>query len=207
MLAKSIFIIVSIVIGSLFLFLFMNNEQKVTDFPTKDGPIVAFGDSLVEGVGASAGHTFVDLLSKRIDEPIINLGVSGNTTADGLMRIRELEAEDPRLVLLLLGGNDALRRLPLEDTFANLSQFIEALQEKKIAVLLIGISGGISYARSYEEAFENLADKYGVAYVPNILKGLFGRSEYMADAIHPNDAGNVRMADKIEPVLRYLLEK
>ncbi len=192
--------------GFVLLFFMFRDSSTVTDFPRKEGPIVAYGDSLVFGVGTTPGNTFVDELSRRIGEKIVNLGEAGNTTADGLMRIRELEALEPRLVIILLGGNDTLRRIDPKDTFANLSTLIETLHAKDTAVLLIGITGGFSYGSQYETEFEELAEKHGVAYVPNILSGLIGRSEYMADAIHPNDAGHKLMADKIEPTLREVLE-
>jgi acyl-CoA thioesterase-1 len=188
------------------LFFMFGNSNNVTDLPRKAGPIVAYGDSLVSGVGTTPGNTFVNELSRRIGEDIVNLGEAGNTTADGLMRIRELEALEPRLVIILLGGNDSLRRIDPKDTFANLNTLIETLHAKNTAVLLIGITGGFSYGTQYENEFEELAERHGVAYVPNILKGLMGHTEFMADAIHPNDEGHKRMADKIEPVLRELLE-
>jgi acyl-CoA thioesterase I len=188
------------------LYMLFTTQTTVSDFPRKEGPIVAFGDSLMQGVGATDGNTFVDILSQRIGEDIINLGVSGNTTVDALMRIRELEEYNPRLVIILLGGNDALRNISPDDTFQNLSLLIETLHKKNAAVLLLGITGGISYGQTYEREFEALAERYKVAFVPNVLHGLIGRPEFMSDAIHPNDAGYTRIADKIEPELQYLLD-
>jgi len=194
-------------VGILLLFMFWNPEHKVSDYPTGTGPIVAFGDSLTEGVGATHGSTYVDVLSDRVGEEIVNLGVAGNTTTDGLLRIRELVEYEPRLVILLLGGNDTLRRMSPELTEQNLRDLIETLHDEGSAVLLVGVSGGFSNATRYAEMYEKLAEEYGLAFVPNILKGLLGRSEFMSDTIHPNDAGYVKMADRIEPELRKLLEK
>lgn len=184
----------------------MSGGHTVTNIPTKEGPIVAFGDSLVEGVGTTPGNTFVDVLSRRIGEPILNMGVSGDTTDDGVKRLQAVLDEKPRIVLLLLGGNDALKRVPSENTFQNIRTIVSELQNGGVVVVLIAPPGGISYATTYEKEFENIAQEYGVSYVPNILKGLLGKNEYMADIIHPNDAGHVIMADKIEPVLQMLLE-
>ena len=188
------------------MFLLMNNEYTVTDFPRKEGPIVAYGDSLVEGYGVNEGEAFSYVLSERIGEEIINLGESGNTTVDGLTRIRELESYEPRLVIILLGGNDSIKKLPPEQTFDNLSTLIETLHAKNTAVLLVGITGGFNYAKTYEKEFEKLAKEQGVAYVPNILKGLIGKREFMYDTIHPNKEGHIKMANKIEPELQKLLE-
>lgn len=198
---------VGVIVFILLFFMYQDSSHTVTDFPRKDGPIVAVGDSLVSGVGTTPGNTFVDVLSERIDEEIVNLGVAGDTTVSVMTRIRDVEALEPRLVMLLVGGNDALRRIEVEDTFNNLDTLIETLHAKDTAVLLLGVTGGISYGQQYEREFEALAARHGVAYVPNILSGLIGRPQYMADTIHPNDAGHQKIADKIEPTLRMLLEK
>jgi lysophospholipase L1-like esterase len=186
--------------------IFRDSEHTVTDFPRKDGPIVAVGDSLVSGVGTTRGNTFVDELSRRIGEDIINLGVAGDTTVSVMTRIRDIEAVEPRLVILLIGGNDALRRIEPTETFNNIETLIETFHAKDTAVLLLGITGGISYGQQYEREFEALAKRHGVAYVPNVLSGLIGRAEYMADTIHPNDRGHQKMADTIEPVLQQLID-
>lgn len=203
---KNIFIVIVVGIVFLLLFSMFFSRPEITNFPTKEGPIIAFGDSLVEGVGTTPGNTFVDNLSERIGEPILNMGVSGDTTEDGVNRMQYVLDTKPRIVILLLGGNDALKRVPPEDTFKNVRTIISTFQNEGIAVLLIAPPGGISYANRYENEYETLAKEYGVAYVPNILKGLLGKSEYMADIIHPNNEGHKIMADKIEPVLKVLLE-
>ncbi len=191
----------------IFFYMVFHDTHTVTDFPTRSGPIVAFGDSLTEGYGTTKGHNYVDILAQRIGEEIINMGVSGNTTTDALLRMDELVAQEPRLVILLLGGNDTLRQMPAELTEQNLRDIIETLHDEGTAVLLVGVSGGFANAQRYADMFEELADEYELAFVPNILKGLIGRSEYMYDAIHPNDTGHVKMADRIEPELRMLIEK
>jgi acyl-CoA thioesterase I len=105
---------------------------------------------------------------------------------------------------VLLGGNDTLRRVPVEQTFADLAQIIERLQSVGAGVVLVGAPGGL-YGTRYEKEYETLARRYGAAYVPNILQGLLRKSEYMADAIHPNNDGHRIMADRIEPALRDML--
>ncbi len=173
-------------------------------YPTAGTSIIAFGDSLVYGLGTTEGNDFVSLLSTRIGVSIMNLGVSGNTAADGLSRIDDVLSEDPRVVIVLLGGNDTLRRVPVEQTFADLAAIIERVQSVGAGVILVGVPGGW-YGGRYDKEYATLARTYRAAYVPNILKGLIGRQEYMADTIHPNDAGHRIMADRIEPALRDML--
>jgi lysophospholipase L1-like esterase len=176
-------------------------NDSITNYPPKNSTIVAFGDSLVSGVGATSGHDFVSVLGKRIGKNIVNLGVPGNTTADGVLRMHEVVAHDPGIVLLLLGGNDTLRRIPQETTEANLRVLIEGFLGKGAVVVLIGVRGGI-IGTDREYMYERVADTNGVVYIEDILDGIFLTPELMHDGIHPNDAGYARIADRIFGVLR-----
>ena len=169
---------------------------------TRTGPVVAFGDSLVHGTGSSGGG-FVRLLEQRLGLPIENLGQPGDTTADGLARIDEVLALQPSVVILLLGGNDVLRRVDPETTFANLSRIIERLQADGAAVLLVGIRGSL-LRDPFAARFEELAERHGTAYVHDVLDDTLGVSGYMADQVHPNDRGYAVIADRIQPVLEEM---
>jgi acyl-CoA thioesterase-1 len=184
---------------------FLRPLATITNFPSSGTDIVAYGDSLIVGTGATSGNNFIDLLSRRIGQPIINLGVSGNTTADGLARLHTLDDLHPKVVILLLGGNDFLQQVPVETTFKNLSRIISYIQSKGAIVLLLGVQGSLLRDRLAPE-FEALKDTYHTAYVSNVLDGLIGHSDYMADSIHPNDAGNKIIAERIYPVLIPLLK-
>jgi len=186
-------------------FRFFSTEDIVRNYPSAGTDIIAFGDSLVQGVGATAGNDFVSLLSREVGQPIVNFGVSGNTTADGLARIGELDRYRPKIVILLLGGNDHLRKVPETETFANLAALIENIQARGAVVLLLGIRGSL-LGDKFEEEFERLHEEYQTAYVSDVLSGLFGRAEYMSDPIHPNDAGYAKIAERIAPVLELLLK-
>lgn len=171
---------------------------------TREGPVVAFGDSLVYGTGSSGGG-FVSLLEQRLGRPIENLGVPGDTTAAGLERLDEVLALHPSVVILLLGGNDYLRQVPQDTTFANLSTIIERLQADGAAVLLTGVRGGL-IRDSFAARFEELAQRHGTAYVHDVLDDTLGVEGYMADQVHPNDAGYRVIADRVYPVLAAMLE-
>lgn len=185
-------------------YFFMNDTTDVLNYPPKEGPIVAFGDSLVVGVGSPETEGFVGLLSEMIGEPIINEGVRGDTTADGLVRIPSVLVQEPRIVLLLLGGNDYLRRVPKEETFENIRTIITALQARGAIVVLLGIRGGL-LTDGYDEDFEALARETKSPYVPNVLDGIFGNPELMFDSIHPNREGYERIAKKIYSVLKEVV--
>ena len=185
---------------------FIDIPPPVVDFPRDGQNIIAFGDSLVVGHGASPGNDFVSILSDRLGHPIINAGRNGDTTQSGLERLQvEVLSQDPRIVILLLGGNDALRRMPMDQTFNRLADMIDQIHQTGAAVVLVGVRGSL-FGDRYEEEFEALAEAKQVNYVPNILSDIFGHPSLMADSIHPNDEGNLLMADRVEPVLRELLE-
>ncbi len=184
---------------------YFSPAKPVHNYPSSGTDIIAFGDSLVVGYGATDGNDFVSLLSKKIGKPIVNLGVSGNTTKDGVERLSQLHAYKPKVVLVLLGGNDALKKMDPGATFANLRTIVNELHSQGAIVVLLGVRGGL-LSDEYPGAFESLAEELNTAYVPDVLDGLFGDTRYMSDAIHPNDAGYAVIANKVYPVLEPLLK-
>jgi len=185
-------------------FVFRGRDTVIRNYPPKEGSIIAFGDSLTAGTGATEGNDFVSILSKKIGEPIENLGIPGNTTADALLRVDDAVQKNPRIVILLLGGNDFLRRVPRDNTFTNLKNIIAKFQNSDAIVVLLGVRTGLIFDGSAAN-FEDLARDTGSAYVPDVLDGLFGYPKYMSDEIHPNDAGYAIIAGKVYPVLRKIL--
>lgn len=196
---KLIIVLVAIVmVGGIYTF--FSRAPSITNYPPKGKDIVAFGDSLVVGVGSTMGNDFISQLSKKVGQPIVNLGHSGDTTADGIARINELDEYDPKVVLLLLGGNDHLKKMPREATRKNLATLIENIQARGTVVLLLGVRGGL-FNDPFDTEFEALRDTYHTAFVSDVLDGLFGNPQYMSDTIHPNDTGYKIIAERIYPVL------
>lgn len=190
-------------IGATYLFFFAT-PSTITNYPSQGTTIVAFGDSLVEGVGATDGNDFVSVLSRQLNEPIVNLGIRGDTTAAALARVDQVIAQDPKVVIVLLGGNDYLQKVSKAETFSNLNQIITTIHDSGAVVVLLGVQGGV-LRDVYKSEYEALAESRGTAYVPNVLDGLFGKADLMSDAVHPNDAGYQIIADKVEPVVRELV--
>lgn len=173
--------------------------------------IAAFGDSLTAGYGADPGKSFPDFLQKDLDAAglrwrVVNAGVSGNTTTDGLTRLTEVLAYKPRVTIVEFGGNDGLRGLPLETTLANLDQIVKGLRDAGSQVLLAGMTlppnYGPDYIRGFEQVYKDLAIKYKVARIPFLLDGVAVHANLMQrDGIHPTAEGNAIVA---KTVMRYL---
>lgn len=179
-------------------------RTRIYNLDSTGANIIAFGDSLVRGVGSTPDNDLFSLLSERIGQPILNMGVSGDTTADAIARLDTVLAADPRLVIIILGGNDYLKRVPRDITFENLGTIVNAIQERGAAVLILGVRGGL-IRDTYDDQFKKFAREHHTGFVSNILDGLIGDTKYMSDTIHPNDLGYAKIADRVEPVLREML--
>ena len=174
--------------------------------PTAGEHIIAFGDSLVEGVGATAGRDFVSELSARLGVRIINAGRRGDTTALALARLEgAVLSRSPRVVIVLLGGNDFLQGVPPEKTFANLATIVGRIRGQGAAVVIVGVKVGL-LTDAYGSEYERLAREMSAAVVPDILDGIMGRPDRMSDALHPNNQGYEVIADRLEPIVRELAE-
>lgn len=161
--------------------------------------VIAFGDSLTEGYRVDPGEGWPEQLSALLGRPILNRGVSGNTTGDALERLeRDVLAQDPRVVLVCLGGNDMLRRMPADQQFDNLRTIVRRIQDKGALVVLIGTEAfKILSNVDYGDRYEALARETGSVYVPDVMKGVLKDPALMVDQIHPNARGYAKIARRI----------
>ncbi|MCE9548825.1 hypothetical protein K8Q98_00265 [Candidatus Nomurabacteria bacterium] len=197
---------VGIIVSLLVLYVLFHTEEKIVNYPAKNNTIVAFGDSLIEGVGSSNGGGFIPNTERELNIPIINKGRSGDTTSSAISRLDEVISLDPGIVMLLLGGNDILRRIPKEETFKNLGTIIEKLQNNGTLVVLLGVRGGV-LTDGYENDFENLAEEYKTAYLSDVLEKIITKKDLMSDGIHPNDKGYEVIASRVIPIMKKVLGK
>ncbi len=177
--------------------------------------IVAFGDSLSAGFGADPGQSYPDFLQKELDGRgaryrVVNAGVSGDTTTDGLERVQTVIALHPAIVILEFGGNDGLRGLPVFTTRANLDQMILVLQKAGAKIVLAGMTlppnYGQDYIRSFEAVYKDLAKQYRLPLIPFLLRGVGGNPHLMQrDGIHPTGEGNRIVAGNVMQSLAPLL--
>lgn len=178
--------------------------------------ILVFGDSLSAGYGLERGQGWVALLRDRLeagdtDVRVVNASVSGETTAGGRGRLdAALERHDPDVVILELGGNDGLRALPIAKMKTNLAAMIEASRAADAQVLLLGMripsNYGKRYADDFRQAFADLAEQTGVAFVPFFLAPIAeDRANFQNDGVHPNADAQPAMLNEVWPTLAPLL--
>jgi len=170
------------------------------DWPIKnDRPagdvLVALGDSLTYGQGAGLNESYPEHLAELVGRPVINEGVNGNTTADALRRIKSITAKKPAIVFITLGGNDILRRLPVETTRDNLQQIFRKLHATG-AMVVYGAVNPPLISGKRTKAIKELCRKEGVLYIESIMQGLWNDTELMSDTIHPNGDGYRILAER-----------
>lgn len=180
-------------------------KQPITNYPSAGTDIIAFGDSLVQGVGSTEANNFVSVLSRKIHKQIINLGHHGDTTAKGIARLKELDAYNPKVVILLFGGNDYLQSVPIPQIEKNLSVLVENIQARGAVVVLAAVRGGI-FNDNFDKMYKNLRDKYHTAYLSDVLEGLYGNQNLMSDFVHPNNEGYMIIAERLYPVMKKVLK-
>lgn len=178
--------------------------------------IVFLGDSLTAGLGLSSDQSFPSLIGtklkdKGLDYQVINAGVSGDTSAGGLRRLDWSLDGDVRVLIVALGGNDALRGLPVDDMKKNLAAILDRAKARAIPVVLAGMeappNNGIDYTTAFRRVYADLAKQYQVRFIPFLLQGVAGDAALnQADGIHPNVRGAEIVADlvwkELEPLAR-----
>jgi len=178
--------------------------HPIRNAPPVKPTIVAFGDSLTFGTGGGKNGSYPSQLSARIGREIINLGVPGETTESAIVRLDDVVMYDPGIVLITLGGNDLKNGVPIRETFQNLELIIQFLQDEGAMVVLGGINIPI-LGRDVTRRYHLTANRMGAVLVPDIYAGIFGKSAFMSDRIHPNGRGYGKMAghfyDALKPYL------
>lgn len=179
--------------------------------------IVCFGDSLTAGYGTEPGESYPDVLQRNLNQAgykyrVVNEGISGNTTKDGLSRIGRVLDMHPAIVVVEFGGNDGLRGLPSVDTRTNLDAIVHRLKDSGALVALAGItlppSYGGDYVRQFNETFPLVANRYRIPMIPFILEGAYGVAGMMQDDnVHATARGNVIVAGTVQKLIQPLLKK
>ncbi len=180
-------------------------EAGVANRDSQGTTIVCFGDSLTAGYGAEEGKDYPSVLRDQVDLPVINAGVPGNMTGDALRRLdRDVLSRDPKIVIITLGGNDFLHKVPKEETLENMGTIVDRIQSHGAMVVLAAVQTGL-WGDAYTEDYKKLGRQKHFTVIPNVLKGVFFDPRYKYDQIHPNSDGYRIMAERIYQKIKPLL--
>jgi lysophospholipase L1-like esterase len=180
---------------------------RVRNLGSHGTSIIAFGDSLTAGYGAAPGEDWPSRLSALIGRPIVNAGVSGDTTESALARIdADILTRDPRIVLVGLGGNDFLGSTPILTTENNLRTIVRRIQGSGAAVVLLAFRFP-SISADYDAMYKRVAKEERCALIEGVLSGILTDASLKSDEIHPNAKGYALMAERLASPMRQLLRK
>lgn len=185
--------------------------------PADSGRVLVMGDSLSAGYGMAASQGWVALLDEQLQTQapgwrMVNASISGETTAGGASRIvRALAQHRPRVVVIALGANDALRGLPLADTRRNLAYMIGAAHGSGARVLLVGMQMppnlGPLYTREFAQGYTDLSQRFDTALLPFLLQPIAAeRSNFQDDNLHPVPAAQPAIRDHVWTALQPVLQ-
>lgn len=197
-------IILVIAIIAALTFTFFASQKPKTN-TNKQNLIVFFGNSITAGQGADIGKDFPTLVGKNLNVPVVNAGISGNTTADALKRIdKDVIDKNPSIVVVELGGNDLLQGVNVNVTKRNFDLILTKIKSTNAKIVILGIKFYL-FKGLYETDLQNFAKKYNAVLVPDIMEGIIGDQNLKHDDIHPNAKGYRKIADKLTPIIAPLL--
>jgi len=168
----------------------------------RDAVILAFGDSLTHGTGVDPEQSYPTVLAGLIGRKVVNAGIPGEITRNGLQRLPGvLDEVRPKLVILCHGGNDLLRRLDPKLAERNLREMVRLIREYGAEVVLVGVPAP-SLLLGTAKFYQRIADDLAIPIESDILPELLGDNRYKSDAVHPNAAGYRRLANALAVLLK-----
>lgn len=169
--------------------------------------VMAFGDSLTEGLGSEDLKGYVGYLEEHIGVAIMNRGIRRDTTTDLLARIDEdVLAHHPKVVIMTIGGNDLIHFTPYDTILGNLEILFKKLTDAGITVIFAEVTDPTLF-KKYNERVYKLAQQYGVVYVPKTMEHVFWNVRSKFDPLHPDDRGYVTMGERMVPYVVEVLKQ
>jgi len=192
-----------IAIFSILIFLTLTKKETNSMTLTSTDTILAFGDSLTYGFGASTKESYPERLSLLSGYKIINAGINGNTSSEGLKRLAPLlEDRSVKLMILCFGGNDIIQKKSMSGLKQNLKSMIQMAKAKNIEVLLISVPNITLFGLSPLELYEEVAKEENIPLLSGVLANILSQPSLKNDQIHPNALGYKEMAELIYESLK-----
>ena len=182
-------------------------KKEIKNIDSKGENIICFGDSITFGYGVEKGEDYPSVLANMLGTTVINAGVDGDTTSEALRRIESAVLEkDPRLVIVEFGGNDFIKKVPMQESISNMTQIITLIQERGAMVAIADSSAGF-FLKSYRQEFSKIAKEYGTIFIPSILGGILTNPSFKSDFFHPNTQGYQLIARRIYVAVRPYIKR
>jgi lysophospholipase L1-like esterase len=189
-------------LAALLLLLSACGQQAKLPRLAPDAVVLAFGDSLTYGTGATEEESYPAQLARITGRRVVRDGVPGEVSAAGLARLQgALDEHQPRLLILCHGGNDFLHRLPKQQAAENVRAMIRLAKDRGVEVLLIG-TPEIGLTLTPPEFYADIAKQFGIPYEGDVLTKILRNGELKSDQIHPNAQGYRLMAERVADLLR-----
>lgn len=182
-------------------------KREIKNIDSKGKGIICFGDSLTFGYGVDASEAYPAHLVKMADMLVINAGIDGETSMEALKRIEaDVLSRNPLLVIIEFGGNDFLRKIPLDVTLNNLREMVDRIQGKGAMAAIVDISAGLLMTE-YRTAYQKIAREKKAVFIPSVMTGIITNPEMKSDFFHPNASGYKIIAERIWRFIKPYLAK
>jgi acyl-CoA thioesterase I len=168
----------------------------------KDSVVLAFGDSLTHGFGASGSTSYPAYLQQKSGLKVINAGINGEVSEEGLLRLPTYLQQKPDLVILCHGGNDILQKLPHEDLKKNLTQMVRLIKDSGAEVILVAVPDFHIFGFGTLSLYDEVADEEGILLEDDVLTHIELNRALKSDYVHPNAKGYEKMADAFMKILK-----
>jgi len=182
-------------------------KREVKNIDSKGKNIICFGDSITFGYGVKPGEDYPTDLAALVVYPVINAGIDGDSSPEALQRLEtDVLQRHPLLVIIEFGGNDFLRKVPLDVTAGNIRKMVRSIQERGAMAAIADISAGL-FMREYRRALRKVAREEGAIFIPGILSGIVTNPSMKSDFLHPNKQGYRIVARRIWRFIDPYLKK
>ncbi len=201
---NKITLITVVLVVSLIMMVFIKENKNEVSYTTlqRDSVILAVGDSLTYGFGVSGEFSYPAVMQKRTGYKVINAGVNGETSEEGLARLPKNLEQKPDLVILCYGGNDILLNLSKEKLKQNLLQMIKLIKSNGADIILVGVPNFNMVGFDLLSLYSEVADDSGVILENDILRYIELHRNLKSDYVHPNKDGYEMMADTFIKLLK-----